>query len=218
MSSYITSSIGRKQLMGLSGLIWAGFVFGHMAGNMLILVGPEAYNHYANAIATNPILLYSTEVLLLAMLIPHVINGLWLWLENRRAAHGWKKTNGKKAPRWNSRWMAFHGSIILVFIITHLATFKYGTTYTTQLNGVEVRDIYKLVVEVFHQPGFVLWYLVALVLLGFHLSHGFYSSFASLGIWHPKYSPWLNCIGYVYSIVVVLGFVSQPVYVYFFAP
>ena len=97
----------------------------------------------------------------------------------------------------------------------HLFTFKYGTHYTTTIAGVEMRDLHRLVIEIFEDPIYVGWYAVALVAVGFHLSHGFYSAFASLGIYHPRYSPWLNRLGYVYAIVVAGGFLSQPLYVFF---
>jgi succinate dehydrogenase / fumarate reductase cytochrome b subunit len=113
--------------------------------------------------------------------------------------------------------MAWQGSIILVFIITHISTFKYGTYYETTVNGVVMRDLYRLIVEIFKQPGFVMWYLVALVLLGFHLSHGVWSSFQSLGIKNDHFAPWIRKFSIAYAVIVAAGFLVQPIYVYFLA-
>jgi succinate dehydrogenase / fumarate reductase cytochrome b subunit len=215
---YLSSAIGRKQVMGITGLAWSGFVFMHMLGNLLIFVSPEAYNKYSYAIIKNP-LLYVAEGCLVLTLLAHIFYGIKLKLENTRArAQKYAMpTNGDKAARFQSKYMAFHGSLILVFLIAHLATFKYGTHYETTVDGVVMRDLHRLVLEVFQSPGYVGWYLVSLVALGFHLSHGFYSAFASLGFYHPRYSPVLSKLGYAYAVIVAAGFISQPLYVFLFA-
>ncbi len=216
---YFSSAIGRKQIMGITGLAWSLFVLSHMVGNMLIFVGPEAYNKYSHALISNP-LIYIAEAGLVLTLVLHIINGIALTIENRRARPTKYAipTNGEKAARFQSKFMAFHGILLLVFIITHLITFKYGSYYSyTTADGQEIRDIHRLVVEVFNQPGAVAWYVLALIGVGLHLSHGFYSSFASLGFYHPRFSPALSKFGYVYAFVVAAGFLSQPIYVFAFA-
>jgi succinate dehydrogenase / fumarate reductase cytochrome b subunit len=123
-------------------------------------------------------------------------------------------TNGKTGARFQSKWMIFHGSMLLVFIILHLITFKYGPHYDVTYDGVKMRNLHQLVIEVFQTPGYVAWYVVSMVILGLHLSHGFYSSFASLGFYHAKFSPLLSKFGYVYAVIIALGFMAQPLYVY----
>ena len=201
--------------MGITGLVWAGFVFTHMLGNILIIAGPTAYNKYGHAMITNPLLPIAEVGLLVALLI-HVYKGVKLTLQNRgaRPEKYAMTANGKKAPRFQSKWMIFHGSLILVFIILHLITFKYGQVYETTIDGVKMRDLYRLITEVFHSPGYLAWYAVAMVFVGLHLSHGLYSSFASLGIYHPKLSPMLSKFGYVYAAIVALGFIAPPIYVF----
>jgi succinate dehydrogenase / fumarate reductase cytochrome b subunit len=191
---YLSSAIGRKQIMGITGLVWSGFVLMHMAGNLLIVAGPNVYNKYGHAIVR---------------------------IKNK-AARPQKysmPTNGAKSARFQSKWMIFHGSLILVFIILHLITFKYGPGiyegYTTTIDGVQMRDLYRLITEVFKSPGYLVWYTIAMVVVGLHLSHGLYSSFASLGIYHPKLSPVLSKFGYVYALIVALGFIVPPIYVFF---
>ncbi|MBL7544584.1 MAG: succinate dehydrogenase cytochrome b subunit [Bdellovibrionaceae bacterium] len=216
MLSFIQSTVGKKYLMGLSGLIWAGFIFGHMAGNMLILVSPDAYNVYGHAIVSNKILLYGTEIALVGALVAHVICAIFLTKQNRESrGHRYAMNpNGQKAASFASEWMAIHGSVILVFIILHLVTFKYGPHYETTVDGVVMRDLAKLIIEVFSQPMAVLWYLVALVLLGFHLTHGVRSIFQSFGLLHPAYQPIIRRAGAIYAVVVAGGFISQPVFVF----
>lgn len=217
MIGYLGSAIGRKQFMAVTGLIWSGFVFTHMAANMLILFSADAYNSYSHALITNP-LIYVAEAFLVLTLLMHIFYGVKLTIENRKAkAHkSAKPTSGPKAPRFQSKFMIYHGTLILAFVILHLITFKFGTHYTTTVDGVEMRDLHRLVIEVFQNPVYVAWYLVALVAVGLHLAHGFWSSFSTLGFYHPERSKALNVLGYLYAFVVAAGFISQPIYVFFF--
>jgi len=216
MLNFVRSTVGKKYLMGLTGLIWAGFVLTHMAGNMLILVDANAYNAYGHGIVSNKALLYGAETVLLLALIVHVSCALSLTLQNR-ASRGRSYRigpNGSKSPSFASNWMLIQGSVILVFIILHLITFKYGNYYETTVNGVVMRDLSRLIVEVFHQPGYVIGYLVALVLLGFHLTHGIRSLFQSFGLLHPGYQQTIRVAGVAYAVIVACGFISQPLYVF----
>lgn len=215
--SFFSTTIGKKYLMAITGLVWAGFVFTHMAGNMLIFVSKDAYNSYGHAIATGAILL-PTEIILVLSLIVHVTTAIRLTIENRRARGAQRyaaQAKGKKAATLASRTMMVQGSIILVFIISHIATFKYGTYYETSVKGVVMRDLARLMVEIFKQPGFVAWYIVSLFILGFHLKHGFGSTLQSLGIKNQQMEKWIPRISAVYASVVALGFMSQPIYVLF---
>lgn len=213
---YFTSTVGRKYLMAITGLAWSGFVLSHMLGNLLIFVGPEAYNMYGHAIVSNP-LVYVAEIGLLLTLLAHVPVGIGLFLRNRRTKPNKYAVapKGAKSSSVSSRTMAYTGSVVLAFIILHVATFKYGTFYSVNYNGVEVRDLYRLMEEVFAQPGYIVWYMVSLVFLGSHLYHGLTSSFQSLGINHPRYNPMLRMIGTLYAVVVAAGFISQPLYFWF---
>lgn len=217
MSGFVTSSVGKKYLMGLTGLIWAGFLLTHMIGNMLILVGPDAYNSYSYALTTNHLLLFA-ELGLVAALAGHVILAIALSVRNRASRPQRYAAAGSRAKgsSLNSRTMIIHGTIILVFVILHLATFKYGTSYETVVENVKMRDLHRLVIEVFQQPGYVAWYVVALLFLLAHLSHGFGSMFQSFGLLHPSYQGLIKKLSWTYAIVVVAGFLIQPLYVFFF--
>jgi succinate dehydrogenase / fumarate reductase, cytochrome b subunit len=217
---YFTSSIGKKQIMAVTGLVWAGFVLSHMLGNLLIMAGPDAYNAYSFTLLSNPFI-YIAEGALLLTIVVHVIDGIVLTIKNKSARKTKYAipTNGDKAARFQSKWMIFHGSLIFVFLILHLIAFKYGPGeaegYTTVVKGIEMRNLHKLVIENFQHPGFTAWYLFAMVIVGFHLSHGLYSSFASLGLQNSRINGALSKIGYVYAFVVALGFMVPPIYVFF---
>jgi len=185
---------------------------------MLILVSPDLYNAYGHAIVSNKPLLYGAETVLVLALIAHVGTAISLTIQNRKARNTrYAMTpNGEKGASLASKTMAVQGSIVLAFIILHLATFKYGTHYDTMVDGVKMRDLHKLVVEVFHQPGYVLWYVVSLLLLMFHLSHGAHSVFQSFGILERKMQCGLKKFAWTYAVIVVLGFLSQPAYVFLF--
>ena len=205
--------------MAVTGIAWALFVLSHMVGNLLIIAGPDAYNKYSYALISNP-LIYVAEGGLVLTLLLHVFEGVIVTAKNwgARPTKYAMPTNGAKAARFQSKWMAFHGSLILIFIVLHLITFKYGPGeyhgYVTTIDGIKMRDLHRLVIEVFQSPGYLAWYLVCMIGVGFHLSHGFYSAFASLGLYHPRYSPWVNRFGYVYALVVALGFIVPPIYVF----
>ncbi|MCM2354173.1 MAG: succinate dehydrogenase cytochrome b subunit [Pseudobdellovibrio sp.] len=216
MFDFVKSTVGRKYIMGISGLVWMGFVLSHMAGNMLILVSPDLYNAYGHAIVSNKPLLYGAESVLVLALIVHVTTAISLTIENRKAkgSRYAVSASGEKASTLASRTMGMQGSVVLAFIILHLATFKYGTHYDTVVNGVQMRDLHRLIGEVFQQPGYVLWYVVALILLMFHLSHGASSIFQSFGFLERKMQKGLRKFAWTYAIIVVAGFLSQPAYVY----
>jgi succinate dehydrogenase / fumarate reductase, cytochrome b subunit len=213
---YLMSSVGRKYLMALTGLVWSGFVFTHMLGNMLIFLSPEAYNKYGHALTSNP-LIYLAEAALLGTLLLHAVNGVQLWLRNQstKPVKYAVTAKGVKGASLASKSMVYSGSITLVFIILHLITFKYGANYTADYGSGPIRDLHKLMVEVFHQPAYIAWYLFCLVLVGVHLFHGFSSSFQTLGLNHPRYNKLIKNLGMVYAVVVAAGFISQPLYVFF---
>lgn len=216
---FIFTSIGRKYLMGLTGLIWAGFIFAHMAGNLLMFVSADAYNAYGHALTSGK-LIYAIEAILILAIITHVGAAIGLTLENRaaRGAHRYAVTStGAKGASLASKTMAIQGSVILAFIILHIAGFKYGTYYETTVHGETMRDLHRLIIETFKQPAYAAWYIVALVLIGFHLSHGIGSIFQSFGIKTERMEKAVCMISRIYAIVVAGGFLAQPIYVLLFA-
>lgn len=216
MLDILKSTIGRKQLVAVAGLGLALFVFSHMAANMLILFDPEAYNMYSHKLITNPFI-YVAEAGLLGIFLLHVILALVLTVKNwgARSQKYARSPKVKAKASLFSKTMWFQGLVIFAFLILHLLTFKFGTVYHVTYDGVEVRDLHRLVLEVFQEPIYVIGYVFTLLLMFGHLAHGFSSVFQSLGINSAKHDKLIKTIGFVYSVVVVAGFLSQPLYVYF---
>lgn len=202
--------------MGLSGFVWVGFVMAHMLGNLLLFVGADAYNSYSHALISGNII-YVAEGALILSLLSHIFMGLRLTLKNRNAKRSryHAQAKGEKKTTWASRTMILHGSIILFFVVYHLITFKFGSYYETTVHGIVMRDIYKLVVEVFANPAYVVGYIFCLLLLMAHLSHGVSSLFQSFGLNSRAHDKKIKLLGFIYSLIVGLGFIAQPIYVYF---
>jgi succinate dehydrogenase / fumarate reductase cytochrome b subunit len=123
----------------------------------------------------------------------------------------------RKSP--GSTTMIYTGIVVFVFLILHLKTFKFGPDiadgYVVQISGESMRDLYRLVVEVFSNKWYVLWYVMAMIPLGLHLSHGFWSAFQSLGAYHPRYTPVLYAAGYAFAVAIAGGFLIIPLWIYF---
>lgn len=213
IARYFSSSVGKKQLIGLTGLGICGFTLMHMVSNMLILVSRRSYNEYSHMLVTHPLIYYAEAALLGAFLL-HIALTIQLAYTNRKArgvGNSQLATNPLKRGSFAVRTMILSGLFMLSFLIIHLATFKYGTVYSIQYNGVVVRDIWRLVVEKFQNPAYTAWYFFCLILLGLHLSHGFAASFQSLGIASVR-TPWLKKLGWAFALLVTAGFMSQPIY------
>lgn len=213
---WLGATIGRKQLIGLTGLGLCGFLLMHMLGNLLIFAGPQAYNEYSYKLVSNP-LIYIAEAGLLAMFIGHLVFASAISIRNlgARDSRYAVMSNGAKGTSMIQRTLWAQGILIFVFLVLHLISFKYGTHYVANYGAGEIRDLHKLIVEIFQQPLYVAWYIVALIVLGFHVSHGLGSSFQSLGINHPRYNCAIRGLSITYALVVIIGFLSQPLYVYF---
>lgn len=218
MASFLRSTVGKKFIMGLTGLIWAGFVLGHMLGNLLMFISADAYNAYGHML-TSGNFIYVVELVLIVSLLTHIGCAISLTLENKKAkgSRYAATPTGAKKTSLASRTMAIQGSLVLAFVIIHIITFKFGTYYETTVNGVVMRDLYRLVIESFQNPIYTAWYLVALVVLGFHLSHGVGSTFQSLGLMDRKNRHVFKKLSYAYALLVALGFITQPVYAFLFA-
>lgn len=211
------SSIGSKLLIALTGLALFVFLIGHLVGNLLFLAGPEAFNEYGHAVTSNP-LVYVAEAGLVAVFVVHVAKTVAGVLANRGArptryaVHRWAKT---KSPRSRkslaSTTMILTGTITALFVVTHLATFKFGVYYET---ATGIRDLYRLQLEIFSAPGYVLFYVVAMSVIFFHLWHGLTSAAQSLGVDHPQWTPRLLGLGRVLSVVIAGGFLIIPLYTF----
>ncbi|MUP45269.1 succinate dehydrogenase cytochrome b subunit [Gramella sp. BOM4] len=230
-SALLKSSLAKKYWMAFTGLFLCLFLVGHLFGNLQLLIpvsegARDQFNEYALFMTTNPavkVLSYLTYF----SIIFHAIDGIILTINNRKARPtGYVSFKPSTNTMWSSRNMGVLGTIILAFIVVHMAMFwgelKFGgledTVYTTE-NGQEVRDLYTLTVKTFQDAEYGLWwavaYALAMVAIGFHLSHGFSSGFQSLGVNHPKYNGFIRKTGWAFAILVPLAFAVIPFYIHF---
>ena len=212
-----SSSVGTKLLIALTGLALVGFLIVHLAGNLLLFFGPAKFNDYAHSLISNP-LVVPAELGLLAIFVLHVVKAIANFLNNRKARNERYETRtwagGPSRKTWASTTMILSGLLTLVFVPLHLITFKYGPHYPSVEAGV--RDLFRLVVEVFQSPVYTLFYVVSMVVLGFHLRHGVSSSLQSLGLIPARWTRVFLVAGWLLALAVAAGFVIIPVYVYLF--
>ncbi|WP_057939277.1 succinate dehydrogenase cytochrome b subunit [Algoriphagus resistens] len=216
----LSSTIGRKLIMSLTGLFLILFLIGHVSGNMLLFKddGGEAFNIYAHFMTTNPavkILSYLTYI----SIIGHVIWSIWLTKTNKAARPIGYGQSTPPSTSVASRNMGILGTIVLIFLVVHMKTFWYemhwgGIPFVNYAGG-EFKDLYTVVLFAFQNEFMVIGYVIAMAFLAFHLSHGFSSAFQTLGLNHRKYSPAIHTIGILFSILVPVLFASMPVYIYF---
>jgi succinate dehydrogenase / fumarate reductase cytochrome b subunit len=210
-----SSSIGSKFLIALTGLFLLIFLIGHLAGNLLFIAGPDAFNHYSHSLTSNP-LVYVAEIGLVVLFVLHIFKTVSLFAGSyaarpeRYAKKKWAKTKSDRSRKsLASSTMILTGTITLVFVVTHLATFKYGAYYE---NAEGIRDIYRLQLAVFSSPAYVAFYLVAMTVIAFHLWHGVSSALQSFGISSPTWTPRLLLLGRAVAVILGLGFAVLPVY------
>jgi succinate dehydrogenase / fumarate reductase cytochrome b subunit len=220
------SSIGKKLLTGLTGVGLMGFLVLHLAGNLTLLIGKDAFNGYAAKLEGLGELVVILELGLLALFLLHIISAVSVWWHNRSArAVQNSVVRSKGAPSrqtLSSRSMIVTGSILFVFIVLHVLQFRFGPSvregYVTTLGNEQVRDLYRLVVEKFKQLPFVIAYMAAMVVVGVHLRHGFWSAFQSLGALNPRLRSLAFSAGVVVAAVLAFGFFILPIYLYVVAP
>ncbi|HVO24025.1 MAG TPA: succinate dehydrogenase cytochrome b subunit, partial [Candidatus Margulisiibacteriota bacterium] len=188
------SSIGKKLLTGITGVGLMVFLVLHLVGNLNLLIGKDAFNGYTHKLESLGELLVVVELGLLAVFVLHIVSAVSVWVNNRsaRAVHN-SIVHTKGAPSRQtlaSRSMIVTGAVLLVFTVLHVLQFRFGPSvregYVTTLGNEQVRDLYRLVVEKFKQLPFVIAYMAAMVVVGVHLRHGFWSAFQSLGALNPR--------------------------------
>ena len=212
-----SSTVGTKLLMGLTGLALFAYMVLHLAGNALVLAGPDVFNEYSHALISNP-LIVPIELGLLAIFIIHIYKAIRMWTANRAARPvGYlKKELAGHTSRKSlaSSTMLWSGLLVLAFVIIHVKQFRFGSWYQTVANE-EIRDLYRTEIEIFQNPLWVVVYVIATLLVGLHLRHGIASAFQSLGIDHPVYTRRLTTIGIFFAILIGAGLAAIPVIVYF---
>jgi succinate dehydrogenase / fumarate reductase, cytochrome b subunit len=216
--SFLASTVGSKLLVAVTGFALFGFLILHLAGNLLVYGGPDTFNHYSEQLLRNPFLI-PAELSLLALFLLHSFKAVRLvWRSRRARPDGYAvKRRAGYPSRKNvaSSTMILTGLFLLLFVPLHLKTFKYGAHYQT-VSEPPVRDLYRLVVEIYSHPGYVVFYIVSMVLVGLHLWHGVSSAFQTVGVDAPRWTPALRRVGWAMAAVISGGFMTIPIWIFFF--
>ncbi len=215
---FLKSSIGKKVVMGLTGLFLISFLVVHCFINSLIFFndGGLTFNTGANFMAHNW-LIRAGELVLFAGLILHIIQALILTLENKKARPvGYAKIDGAANSSWYSRSMGLLGTLLLMFLIIHLMHFWVKSRFTglpgEDANGHE--NLYAVMQETFKMLWVIIVYVLAMISLAYHLLHGFQSAFQTLGLNHKKYTPLIKNVGIGFSILIPFIFALMPILMY----
>jgi succinate dehydrogenase / fumarate reductase, cytochrome b subunit len=212
---FLSSSVGTKILVALTGLGFAAFLVTHLAANLLVLVDPHGYNVYSHKLISNP-LIYIAEAGLVVLFVTHAFKGIAVTIRNRRARGGQGYAVKKRAGHTSrkslaSTTMIVTGVWLLLFIVIHLKTFKFGPWYETS-DGM--RDLTRLVHEVYREPLHVVFYVLSMIVVGLHLSWGLSSAFQSMGLEHPRYNGLVRGAGLAIAVVMGVGFALIPIVLY----
>jgi len=212
--SLYRSSVGKKILMAFTGFLWFGFLIGHMAGNLKAFQGAETFDEYAHHLRVfgEPILpemgfLWAFRILMLAAFVVHA----WLAWETSRQSWDARKTKYRKAKNLNfdfaSGFMRWGGVLILVFVVFHILHMTTGQAHPQFVEGAAYQNL----VVGLGSPWIAGFYVLAMLAICFHLYHGVWSAFQTLGADHPKYDLLRRPFAVMVALVVFLGFISIPV-------
>ncbi len=202
------STVGKKAVMALTGLLLFGFVLGHLAGNLQIYIrdGGKSIDAYGAFLHSKPGLLWAARLGLLIAVALHIITSIQLTIRNRQARPVPYHVKQSRAATYASRTMMWSGPIIAFFVVYHLLHFTTGQAHP----DFRHLEVHHNLITGFQSKAAVVIYVVAMLLLGFHLFHGAWSMFQSMGVNHPKYNPLLRGFAVVFAVVVTLGNVSMP--------
>jgi len=206
------SSVGKKVITGLTGFFLIGFVVVHLLGNLTLLLGPGPFNGYAHFLENlgHGWLVIVMEAGLIAVFLLHIVAGVTVATRDKWAARraGYKyaaNAGGKSRKTLSSRSMIVSGIILALFVILHVRLFKFGAH---EMDAHGVKNLYKTVVTVFKNPVFTGFTVLSMILLGFHLRHGFWSAFQSLGWTKDASLPLLTRIAAIVAVVLAAGFLA----------
>ena len=212
--SLLGSLITTKLIIGATGVLLFLYLVLHVAGNLMVVLGPETFNTYAHALISNP-LVVPVEIGLVIVFLIHLFKAIRMTVQNQRARPAKyakkERAGGASQKSLASSSMIVTGVAILVFVPIHVMTFKYGAHYDL---GDGVRDLYRLEVENFSSPIAVTLYVIAMLLVGLHLWHGVPSSFQSLGVDGPRFTPFIRRAGKVSAVAIAGGFIFITLWVF----
>ena len=210
-----TSSIGRKYAMALSAMFLLIFLVMHLSVNLLSVFGETAYNNASQFMGYNPLIQFLMQPVLMFAVIFHFVMGFILEIRNNRARPvKYAMNKGAANSTWMSRNMIITGAVILAFLALHMYDFWYHEMNYKYIEGLPVEEnrFWGDLHSKFESLWRVVLYVIAFVLLGLHLAHGFQSSFQSIGARHPKYTPFIKAFGNWYSVLIPAGFIIIAIY------
>ena len=209
-----TSSIGKKLVMAITGLSFCLFIALHLIGNFFYYGGGNVFNGYSAHLHEHPVLLRVAEGGLIVFAILHIVFAAILYFQNLLARPGGyimkKSVLRKKVPGGqtvSSRLMPYTGLYILVFVIIHLFAF----TFVDRSAG---GGLYRMVSTAFHNPYYAAFYVFSVIVVGFHVNHGFWSAFQTIGVNHPKYMPAIKAVSIVFAVIIGVCFSSIPISIF----
>jgi succinate dehydrogenase / fumarate reductase cytochrome b subunit len=206
-SGLVSSSVGTKILIGITGVALVLYLLIHIAGNMIVFLGPAAYNRYAYVLESNP-LLPIIEIGLLLVFLIHIFKTVRMYLGNRRlrpVGYAQKKYAGSPSRKtFASSTMIVSGLWLLAFLIVHVKTFRFSPEVEWPAGG---RDLYLLEMEAFTNPLMVGFYVISMIVVGSHLWHGVSSAFQSLGADKPAWTRFILPAGKVIAVLIAGGFI-----------
>lgn len=213
----LSTSIGQKYVMAITGLMLCGFLAVHLAGNLLLYVGSDAYNHYAESLHSQEWLIRFAEVGLVVLFLTHIVLALSTSSMNRRARRVSYFVKESKQPNLALRsggagnWMFVTGAIVLGFMLLHVSEFTLNIEWSWHLAADRALAPYDKAMLIMQNPVSFFVYIVGSGAVGIHLGHGVASSFQSLGLNHPKYNKLVERAGLAFAVVIGTGFASFPV-------
>ncbi len=214
-TNFLQSSLGKKLVMGVTGIFLISFLVVHATLNSFIFFndGGVLFNEGAEFMSHNPVIRIMEIVLFIGIII-HIVQALILTIQNNKARPiKYAINNGGSNSKWYSRSMGLLGTLLLLFLIIHLKHFWVVSRFTNEITSGE-ETLFGEMKEVFESPLLVLVYVLGVISLGYHLLHGFQSAFQTLGLNHPKYTPIIKAFGFWFSIIISVVFASMPISIY----
>lgn len=203
----LSTSVGKKQLMAVTGMLFLLFLAVHLIGNLTIYGGVGAFNAYVDKLHALGALLTVAEVVMLLAVLIHITLAVILYFENRRARpvkYAVDKSGGG-GRTFSSQTMPYTGLLILLFVVIHLIN---ASRFFTDRASKTTFDI---LTGIFSNPGYVAFYMVSMVIVAFHVRHGLWSAFQTVGANHLKYMPFIEKLSIVFAFIVGIGFSSLPI-------
>jgi succinate dehydrogenase / fumarate reductase cytochrome b subunit len=214
----LSTSIGKKVVMAITGLALCGFLVVHLGGNLLLYVGAKQYNDYAHTLHAQSVLLRVAEVGLFVLFAGHIWLAFTTKLENdaaRPIGYAVKQSKLEEGPLAApaSSVMFATGIVVLLFLLLHLSDFTFGLRHADEIKGLEPYAKARVLLTDWISFGV---YIVGSAALGYHVLHGFQSAFQTLGCNHDKYTPLIKFLSFVFAVTVAVGFASFPLWAWAF--